>query len=198
MSRAPQDRVKNQNKEIEKIRRKHNTQLNRRKKLLPAEVKYTQTTVCVLRLAGYNRVQIAQAVGISKSQVREIFESPEFNEEFEVLSTKVPQAAVDLLQSLMIEAVMSIAEVMRVSLDDKLVLQASEAILDRGGAPKASRKENHNTNEDKTTFEDNGIVERLRQAPVEVQEEAAQIIERLEDLLRASVGQNSTDGVESS
>jgi hypothetical protein len=86
----------------------------------------------------------------------------------------------------MIEAVQALVDVMRRTDDDKYILQAAGEILDRAGLPKASRQERHQVNEERTTFTDEGMVERLREAPVEVQERAAQMIEQLESLLTES------------
>lgn len=86
----------------------------------------------------------------------------------------------------MIEAVQAIVDVMRVADDHGVVLKAASEILDRTGLPKTSKQERHNTNEDAITVTDDGIVDRLREASPEVQEEAAQLVERLESLLAAS------------
>lgn len=189
MARTPTQRVGQSKSDLVRLRRKYKANLTMRAKLLPVEAEYTRNIVSVLKLAGYNRTQIAQAVGISRAQVREIMEEPAFQEQMAILYQRIPQAAVDLLQGLMIEAVMSIADVMRKSTDDRYILQAAESILDRGGAPKASRQDKHSINEERTVITDDGLIDRLREASPEVQEEAAQIIERLEALLSSHAGE---------
>lgn len=180
---TPDVRAAEGKKKVDRIRRKYKVDVNKRKKLLPAEEPHVAQMVVVLKLAGYNRIQIAKAVGISRQQVTEFLDKPEVTEQLVRLRAALPTAAIELLQGLMIEAVVAIADVMRTSEDDKYVLAAAGEILDRAGVPKASRQERHTVNEERTTITDDGLLERLREAPVEVQEEAAQIIERLENLL---------------
>src|SRR4029077_16861262 len=131
----------------------------------------------------YSQTQMSKVVGISRSQVREILAQPKISEEIAALRAALPRAALELIQGYMIEAVMAIVDVLRSSGDDKIILQAAGDLLDRGGIPKASRQGRHTVNETRTVSTDEGIVDRLREAPPEVQEEAAQMIERLESLL---------------
>ena len=140
----------------------------------------------VLQLAGYNHTQKARIIGISVDQVREFLNDPAVQEMLVLLRERIPDAALELLQGYMIEAIQAIVDVMRRSADDKTVIQAAADILDRGGLGKVSRQERHQTNEDMTTITDDGIVEKLREASPEIQEEAAQLIERLEGLLSAA------------
>lgn len=189
---TPDKRAADAKRQVAGVRRKYKVDLTKRKKLLPAEIPHVQDTVIVLKLAGYTRSQIGKVIGISKGQVKEILEDSSVNERLVAVRQALPQAALDLLQGYMIEAVQAIIDVMRRTEDDKLILQAAGEILDRAGLPKASRQERHQVNEDRTTFTDEGIVERLRNAPVKVQEEAAQMIEGLERLL-ANADQVSED-----
>ena len=139
--------------------------------------------VIVLRLAGYERSQIARAVNLGLSQVTALLAEPEVAEKLLTMRKALPQAALELLQDYMIEAVQTVVDVMRMGTDEKIVLAAAGEILDRGGLSKASRQERHQVTETRTTFTDDGIVEKLRQASPEVQEQAAQVIENLEQLL---------------
>lgn len=181
--RTPEDRAENSKKEIARVRRRYKTNVKRRTKVMPVQEDYIDNMVCIFKIAGYSNTQAAQAIGISKGQVKEILEKPHVVEQIAILHAQIPQAAVDLLQSLMIEAVISIADVMRTATDDKTIIAAAESILDRGGAPKVSRQDRSNVNEERVTIVDDGIVDRLRQASPEVQEEAAQLIEQLEGIL---------------
>jgi hypothetical protein len=128
---------------------------------------------------------MAKIVGISKGQCKTILEMPHVAEKIEILRNTLPQAALTLLQSYMVEAVQAVVDVMRSSKRDEMVLKAAGEILDRGGAAKASRTETtvHSTNEQRTTFADAGMVDALRQLPPEAQEQAAQMIEGLENFL---------------
>jgi len=141
----------------------------------------------ILQLGGYSRTQMSQIIGISRGQVREFLDTPEAKELLVGLRQRLPQAALDLLHGYMIEAVQAIVDVMRSSADDRYILQAAGEILDRAGLPKSSRQERHSINDERVTVTDDGLVEKLREASPEVQEEAAQIIERLEELLVKSV-----------
>lgn len=196
MARAPEDRVKNQRQEMQQLRRTIGKRTNRKRTMLPVEQNYTTTTVCVLRLAGYSKTQICQATGISKGQLKEIYESEQFTTQFATLAEVIPQAAIDLLQSLMIEAVMTLADVMRTELDGKVRIAAAESLLDRGGAPKLSRTEKQQTNTDEVVITDGGLFDKIKGLPLEVQEQAAQLIEGLENLLLAHAGQNPSSEVE--
>jgi hypothetical protein len=122
-------------------------------------------------------------IGLSHTQVNEILGNPKVAEKMISLRSALPQAALDLLQGYMIEAVQTVVDVMRTETDNKLVLQAAGEILDRSGLSKASRQERHQINESRTTLTDDGLIERLRAASPEVQEQAAQAIEALENLL---------------
>lgn len=180
---TPAKRAADAKREVAGVRRKYKTNLKSRRKFLPGEEEYVADTVIVLKLAGYTGSQIGRVVGISRGQVRMILDKPDVAEKLIKLRSALPAAALDLLQGYMIEAVQALVDVMRRSEDDKIMLQAAGEILDRAGLPKASRQERHSVNEERTIITDDGIVEKLRQAPPEVQEEAAQIIERLELLL---------------
>jgi hypothetical protein len=159
-----------------------------RRKLLPSEIPHVENMVVVLKLAGYSRSQMGKVIGLSRGQIREILEKPEVNEQIVHLRAGLPQAALDLLQGYMVEAVQVFVDVMRTSPVDKDRMEAAAQVLDRAGLPKASRQERLQVNEERTVFTDEGIVDRLREAPVEIQEKAAQLIEGLEKLLEASAG----------
>jgi hypothetical protein len=190
----PLKRASAAKKEINRVQRKLSDP-KKRKKLLPGEIEHVEDMVVILALAGYSRTQTGQIVGVSRGQVREILERPHVTEKLILLRKKLPDAALELLKGYMIEAITTIAQVMRSSEDDKFVLQAAAEILDRAGLPKASRQERHTVNEDKTTFSDDGLLEKLRTASPQVQEEAAQMIEGLENLLTAAAEENSNDEV---
>lgn len=195
MAKTPASRAADAKREVKHVQRKYKVNLKTRRKLLPGEIEHVENTVIVLKLAGYTGSQIATVVGISRGQVREILAEPSVAERLIKLREALPAAALELLQGYMIEAVQAIVDVLRTEQDSKYVLQAASEILDRAGLPKASKQERHSVNEEKTTFTDDGIVERLRQAPPEVQEEAAQIIERLEVLLAVEAETSEAEGL---
>jgi hypothetical protein len=165
------------------VRRRYKVNVNKRRNLLPGEVEHIGDMVIVLRLSGYSLTQTARTVGISIGQVKEFLADPEISNRLLQIREALPQAALDLLQGYMVEAVQAIVEIMRVSEDDKLVLAAAGEILDRAGLSKASRQERHQINESRTVVTDDGLVEKLRTASPEVQEQAAQMVEQLEKMM---------------
>jgi len=167
--------------QVDRIRRQYKLNTAKRLKLLPAEVPHVEQMVVVLKLANYSRVQMSKVIGISLGQVNEILALPRINEEIAVLRKKLPAAALELLQDFMIEAVMVLVDVMRTTEDDGMRIKAAESVLDRGGVIKISRQER--VEEEVITVKDGGMLEKLREAPVEVQEKAAQLIEELEGML---------------
>jgi len=183
----PVKRAADSKRQLASVRRKYKVDVNKSRRLLPAEVPYVEDMVVVLKIAGYSRSQMAKVIGISKGQIKLMLDNPDVSEKIVSLRARLPNAAIDLIQGLMIEAVMTIADVMRTENDSKVRLTAAFDLLDRGGASKVSRQERHNLNEERTTFTDDGIVEALRQASPEVQEQAAQLIEALEKLLGGEV-----------
>lgn len=190
--RTPETRAADSRQRVRRVRRRYKVNLNTRHKFLPGEQEHVAMTVVVLKLAGYSRAQIGSVVGISRGQVRQILEDPVIEERLILLRAKLPQAALELLQGYSIEAVQSIIAVMRESDDNGIVLKAAGEILDRAGLPKVTKQDKHITAEEVTTFADDGIVERLREAPVQVQEQAASLIEQLEGLLAENADGNSS------
>lgn len=177
----PAQRASASKKHVAKVRRSYKKNLKTRKKLLPVEEKHVATMVVILKLAGYTRSQMASIIGVSRGQIKEILEKPETLKLLETMRERLPQAALELLHGYSIEAVQAIVEVMRMSHEPKWILHAAESILDRVGIPKASRMERHSINENTVSADD--FFERLRQAPPEIQERAAQMVEDLEKLL---------------
>jgi transcriptional regulator with XRE-family HTH domain len=183
---SPEARSKAKERENLRIRRRYKKNLNLSRKLLPGEKVHVEDMAVVLRLAGYSQDQIARVIGLSQTQVMELLKNPVVNEKLVTMRKALPAAALDLLQDYMIEAVQTVVDVMRSSDDDKIVLQAAGEILDRSGLAKASRQERHQITENRTVFTDDGILEQLRKASPELQEQAAQVIEQLENLLNGS------------
>lgn len=190
---TPNKRAGESKQEAMRVRRRYKKNLLKSRKILPGERDHVIDMVLVMKLAGYTNTQIGRVIGISRNQVADVLADPQVAEKLALLRSKLPQAALDLLEGYMIEAVQAIVDVMRSSEDDKLVLQAAAEVLDRAGLPKASKQERHNVNEEAITVTDDGIVEKLREASPEVQEEAAQLVERLEALLASSA---ETEAVE--
>lgn len=181
---TPAKRAADAKREVSRIQRRYKTNLKTKKKFLPGEEEHIADTVIVLKLAGYTGSQIGSVVGISRGQVREILAKPDVAERLFKIRESLPGAALELLQGYMIEAVQAIVDVMRRANDDKFILQAAGEILDRAGLPKASKQERQVVNEEKITVTDDGMLDKLRRLPPEQQEQAAQMIEQLEGLLK--------------
>jgi len=183
-AKTPADRNTLLEKQRLSVRRHYKTTPTKRY-YSPSEERHLTEMVSILKIAGYTQAQIGAVVGLSLDQVKEIVAQPHVQELIRDLQEQLPKAAYSLLQSYSIEAVQVIVDVMRSAKEDKYVLQAASEILDRSGLPKMSRSEAvvHKTEEQKTTFTDDGITDALRQASPEVQEQAAQLIEQMEQLL---------------
>lgn len=176
-------RVAHQKKEVAKIRRRYKKDIHKNVKLLPVEREYVGHMVVVLKVAGYSRSQIARVAGVSKKQVTEYLADPNITEMITLLRANLPAAAIDLMQGYLLEGVLVLVEIMRNETDAATRIKAVQELFDRGGLPKASRQERHEIAEERTTFFDDGLVDRLREAPIEVQEQAAQMIEKFNELL---------------
>lgn len=189
-ARTPEERSELQQKSVKRIRRKYKVAMNKRKVYAPGEREHMIDMVIVLKLGGYSNTQIGSTVGISRGQVKELLDEPKVAERLTTLRTNLPGAALDLLHGYSIEAVQAIADVMRGTEDDGLILKAAAEILDRVGIGKVSKSEReiHNTNENKLTVgTEEGLLESLRQLPPDRQEEAAKMIEEIESYVAESI-----------
>jgi hypothetical protein len=188
--RTPEERAEIQKKSVKRIRRRYKVALNKKKVYSPGEREHLIDMVIVLKLGGYSNNQIGSSVGISRGQVKEILEEPKTAERLLDLRTNLPSAALDLLHGYSIEAVQAIADVMRSTEDDALILKAAAEILDRVGIAKVSKAEReiHNMNENRMTIgTEEGLLDSLRELPPDRQEEAAQMIEQLENFVAESI-----------
>jgi hypothetical protein len=188
--RTPEERADANKTSVKRIRRKYKVALNKKKVYAPGEREHLADMVIVLKLGGYSNNQIGSSVGISRGQVKELLDEPKTAERLTELRRNLPGAALDLLHGYSIEAVQAIADVMRGTEDDGLILKAAAEILDRVGIGKVSKSQSeiHNTNENKLTVgAEEGLLESLRQLPPDQQEEAAVMIENLEQFITESV-----------
>jgi hypothetical protein len=188
--RTPEERAELQQKSVKRIRRRYKVALNKKKVYSPGEREHLIDMVIVLKLGGYSNNQIGSSVGISRGQVKEILEEVKTAERLQDLRNNLPGAALDLLHGYSIEAVQAIADVMRSTEDDALILKAAAEILDRVGIAKVSKAEReiHQMNENKMTIgAEEGLLDSLRELPPDRQEEAAQMIEQLENFVAESI-----------
>lgn len=187
---TPNERAADAKKRVTSVRRKYKLNVNKPRKLHEKEITHVADMVVVLKLASYSNTQIGRIVGLSRGQVKEFLDDPAMQARMVDLRASLPAAALDLLQGYLIEAVQALVDVMRRTDDDGLIIKAAGEILDRAGIPKSSRQERKIEESQVTVFTDDGIVEALREASPEVQEQAAQMIENLQDFLKqASSGE---------
>lgn len=188
---TPESRVASLEERENSVRRQYKQDLRRKTKFTAAEKPHIIEMIVILKLAGYTQDQIGQVVGCSRGQVHEFLDEPEAQELLVELRREIPQAALALLRSYGIEAVQTLASIMRETRDDQIRLKAAIEILDRTGLPKTTKSEAsvHTVEETRTTFTDEGITDALRECSPEVQEEAAQLIERLEKVLEKAADQ---------
>jgi transcriptional regulator with XRE-family HTH domain len=174
------------------IRRRYKKNLDSQVKIMPGQMDFIRDMVMVLKLVNYSQRQIASIVGISRDQVSEILNDTRVSERLVHLQANVSKAALDLLESYLVEAVMVVVEIMRSSNDDAVRLRAAGEVFDRAGLPKSSRQERKH--EEKLTFTDDGIVAAIRILPPEAQEQAAQMIEEFEKFLGEHAKHLGNDG----
>lgn len=136
--------------------------------------------VILLKIANYTHSQIAMICGVSKGQVKKYLDNGNVQKRYLSLKKKLPQAAFDLGQAYLIEAVQAVANVMRTTEDDSMVLKAAGEIFDRFGIPKVSRTEIKD-NEQEDHPMDASLMEKLRSASPEVQERAAELHDMFEE-----------------
>jgi hypothetical protein len=148
-----------------------------------------QNLAVVLRAAGYSYPSIAASVGVQQTTVKNWFNiDKRVRELYDDLMIDVAQNGRMLLAAIALKSMEVLYEILEEETDNKIRLDAAKEGLDRGGYPKESRKENvsHVTAEQKTTFGALPEVAALRELPVDKQEEAAQLIERLEEMLNGA------------
>jgi len=170
-----------------RIRRNYRkTDKARGKRRMPGEILFKQDMAIILSLAGYTHEEIGLSLGEGKNTITEWLNMPDVMVKYEKITEALPEAARTLLETYSIEAVHTLVDIMRTSEDDKTTLDAIKEILDRGGLPKLSKTEQ--TKEEKLVVTDDGLVDRLREASPEIQEQASGLVEALEQLLSDHAG----------
>lgn len=194
--KTPEDRAEIIDKANAKARKGYriNTK-QRRKDVGEDEIGVIKDMLVSLRLVGYSVTQCAAIVGLSRGQVREITDDPNFKKRLTALQTKLPEAAVNLGRAYLVEAVQSVLHVMRTETDNALVLKAAAEIFDRFGIPKVSRTEGKIETPDNP---DNGAIEtwmdKLRSAPPEIQEKVAALQESFTEGVERILSEGTPDG----
>lgn len=184
MPLEPSSRAEVLKKQRTKARRQMAAKMNKGPKhRMMAEVEFRKDMAIILKIAGYTHEQIGASIGESKQTIFNWLHEPKIEAKFEALTQTLTESALSLLQTYTIEAVQTIVVIMRTSNNDKFVMEAAKEILDRGGIPKASRSISESTSKSETEITDTTLLEKIRKATPEVQEQAALAIEQLENLL---------------
>lgn len=149
-----------------------------------------------LRLVGYTPSQCAAVVGLSKGQVKEIVNDPNFKSRLESLKTKLPEAAVNLGRAYLVEAVQAVIHILRTENDNALILKAAAEIFDRFGIPKVSRAEvkSDPTPEQSGSEINETFMDRLRTAPPDIQEKVAALHESFTEGVERILSEGKPDG----
>lgn len=198
----PDDRAANLQAQANKVRRKYKVNVRtRRKWTFEGEDELVKDMVLVLKLANYTHSQIASIVGVSRGQVGEILQDANVKKKYMRLKESLPQAALELGQAYIIEAVQTIVHVMRTADDYAVVLKAAGDLLDRFGIPKLSRLE-RKTDDGQSPLDSIGrggtenIFEQIRDMAPEIQERAAQLYDSFEQGMKQIITDSQEAEVE--
>ena len=147
-----------------------------------------------LKLVGFTNQQCGAIVGLSRGQVRDITQDENFRKRLESLRTKLPEAAINLGRAYLVESVQAVVHVLRTETDNALVLKAAAELFDRFGIPKVSKVEQPAPKEEEGEI-NKSTMEKLREAPPEVQEQIAALhesfTEGVERILSGGVDENA-------
>ena len=185
-ARTPEDRAQEiVTKRRQRVRRKYKDTAHKGSKpRMPGEIDFKKEMSIILTLGGFTHKEIGLSLGESRQTITAWLNEPEIQKKFQKIADALPVAARTLLETYTVEAVHALVDIMRSNPNDKYVLEAAKEILDRGGLPKISRNERKEEHVENFNIGDpEGIVERLRHAPPEIQEKAAGIVEQFEMLL---------------
>ena len=170
-------------KQIRRLRRKYHVRATN-KKFSRGEEDAARFQVLVLKLAGYSQRQIAAAVGISQTQVSGFVNEPESQELLVQFRLDLTTQALEMLKLMTVEAAMTVLDVMRTERDGKVRLAAAADVFDRVGIAKVSRSERKTESEETVKFTAESMVEQIRHLSPELQEQAAQMIEQVENFIQ--------------
>jgi hypothetical protein len=149
------------------------------------ELAVLKTKASFLKAAGYSHTYIADALGTTRSIVGHWFEDPQLRAETMELTNDIVGGALKLLKTYGLELIEMEMEIARQS-DDKTALSAIQDMLDRIGLTKINKSEGVTRVEQHETVsisDPAGLIEKLRDAPPEVQQQAAQHMESMMALM---------------
>jgi hypothetical protein len=158
--------------------------------LTDTERTVAQETACYLKAMDFSWTYIGESLGISPNTVKAWFNgeddrAAELRDKIEFIHHDFVDGGIKLMKTYFIELVEMLMTIARTTDDEKLVLEIFREFADRIGASKVNksqsaalvRHEGHSTIDitDKT-----GLIEKLRDAPPEIQQRAA---EKMADLM---------------
>ena len=182
-ARTPKERAANLKAKTDKVRRRYKVTVTKRRKFTyEGEEQLVKNMIVVLKLANYTNQQIAMIVGVSTKQVAVFLADGNVQKQYMRLKEQLPQAALELGQAYLIEAVQSVVHVLRTSDEEAIILKAAGEIFDRFGIPKASRiEQQHKIGEDDNPISgDPALIDKIRAAAPETQEAVSQLQEAFE------------------
>jgi hypothetical protein len=163
--------------------------------LSDVELEVMKTKAAFLKAAGYSHTYIAQALNTTRSIVGHWFEEPEMRAEVVRINEDIVGGSLKLLKTYAVELVEMLMEIARTS-DDKTALQAITEGLDRMGLTKVNKSEGRSVIETKTDIEitdPHGLIDKLKDAPPEAQQAAAEHMEALMSITSEHTGVNVND-----
>jgi hypothetical protein len=145
-------------------------------------------------VGGYSNSQCAAIVGLSRGQVKEIVNDPNFKSRLNSLREKLPEAAINLGRAYLVEAVQAVVHVLRTETDNGLVLKAAAELFDRFGIAKVSRSEIKTDPQPTPESEINeSLMDKLRTAPPELQEQVAALHESFTEGVERILSEGKSD-----
>ena len=163
--------------------------------LADVELEVMKVKACFLKAAGYSHTYIAQALNTTRSIVGHWFEDPEMRAEVLKINEDMVGGSMKLLKTYAVELIEMLMEIARTS-DDKTALTAITEGLDRMGLTKVNKSEGRSVIETKTDIEitdPHGLIDKLKDAPPEAQQAAAEHMEALMAITSEHTDANVTD-----
>lgn len=153
---------------------------------------------CFLKAASYSYTYIGEALGTTRGAVKGWFQdNPKMAERVAEIQADFLNGAIKLLRTYAVELVEMLVNIARTSDDDKIRIQAITEALDRMGLAKVNKSESVSKiteGQEINIVDRTGLVDALKEAPPEVQQQAAQHMEALLALSAEHTSQDVTNG----
>lgn len=135
---------------------------------------------CFLKAADYSYTYIGEALGTTRGTVKSWFEDSKMRERVAEIQNDFVDGAVKLLRTYAVELIEMLVEIARTSHDDKIAIQAITEALDRMGLSKVNKSQSAVVQTSRTELDiidKTGLMEAMKDAPPEVQQEMARKLE---------------------